>query len=124
MVKWIYLVIGSIAGGFARYLLSGAIYAKTGADFPYGTFIVNISACLLLGLFNSLSQEKYLLGPDERILLMTGFCGAYSTFSTFILETSNLLSVGELRRGLINIVLSVGVGFIFYRVGAFLGRVI
>jgi CrcB protein len=124
MVKWIYLILGSVAGGFARYLLSGVIYARTGTDFPYGTFVINISGCFLIGVFNSLSQEKLLLGPDERILLMTGFCGAYTTFSTFMLETSNLMSLGELRRGLLNIFLSVGVGFIVYRLGAFLGKVI
>ena len=124
MIKWGYLVLGSIAGGIARYTLAGKIYDKLGTTFPYGTLVINISGCLLIGFFNSLAEDKFLLGPNERVLLMTGFCGAYTTFSTFMLETGNLLRDGEFVLSFLNIGLSLILGFALFRLGALLGKVI
>lgn len=121
MNRWIGLIVGSIAGGFARYAVAGAVYGWMGSEFPYGTMIVNLSACLLIGFFDGLA-ERFLIGPDVRILLMTGFCGAYSTFSTFILETSNLIKDGEFGRASVNVALSLIAGFILFRLGALLGE--
>ena len=120
MNRWLALVLGSIAGGFARYFAAGAVYNRLGAEFPHGTLVVNLSACLLIGFLDSLA-ERFLIGPETRVLLMTGFCGAYSTFSTFILETSNLVKDGEFFRAVINVVVSVGAGFLLFRLGAILG---
>jgi CrcB protein len=124
MNKWLCLIVGSIAGGLARYLFAGVVSERFGARFPYGTLLVNVSGCLLIGIFNSLAEEKFLLGVNERILLMTGFCGAYTTFSTLILETSNLVKNGELGLGLLNLGVSIGAGFILFRLGELMGRVI
>ena len=115
------LIVGSIAGGFARYLAAGAVYDRFGSEFPHGTLVVNLSACLLIGFLDSLA-ERFLLGPETRILLMTGFCGAYSTFSTFILETSHLVRDGELGRALTNVFVSVVAGFFLFRLGLVLGE--
>jgi CrcB protein len=124
MIKWFCLLAGSIAGGVARYMFAGAVYNRLGTSFPYGTLLVNLSGCLLIGFFNSLTEVKFLLGPNERILLMTGFCGAYTTFSTLILETSNLLRDGEAWRGCLNLGLSVVIGFLLFRLGALVGRIL
>ncbi len=124
MLKWIYLTIGSVVGGFLRYFLTGTIYRRLDTGFPAGTLIVNLTGCLCIGFFNSLAEEKMLLGPNERVLLMTGFCGAYTTFSTFILETSNLIRDGELLFGFLNVIFSVVFGFILFRAGALLGKVL
>src|SRR5437762_14191362 len=114
MNKWLSLTLGSIAGGFSRYLFAGAVYDRLGTDFPYGTLLVNLTGCLLFGFFNSLAEDKFLLGTHERVLLMTGFCGAYTTFCTLILETSNLLRVGDAWRGGLNILISVVGGFLLF----------
>jgi len=124
MNKWACLVIGSIAGGFSRYFLAKTISERWGGGFPYGTLIVNLTGCLLVGIFNTLAGEKFLIGPEGRILLMTGFCGAYTTFSTFMLETSNLVRDGEIFLGFMNVAASVALGFLFFRAGALLGKVI
>jgi len=124
MIKFINLVIGGAAGTIARYLLAGAVYRFTGTGFPYGTLIVNISGCFILGFLASLSDKKFMLGPDARLLLMIGFCGAFTTFSTLIFETDNLVRDGQAIRAFTNIFASVILGFILFRVGTFIGETI
>ncbi|HVA67443.1 MAG TPA: CrcB family protein [Elusimicrobiota bacterium] len=116
------LVVGSIAGGFARWGLAGRIGRLTGGGFPWGTFVVNLSACFLIGLFDSLAEIRFALGPAARILLMTGFCGAYSTFSTLILETAKLLQSGQPILALANFFGSGLAGIALFWFGAALGR--
>ncbi len=122
MTKLLYLGIGTLAGGFARYFLSGAVHKSFGATFPYGTLIVNLLGCFMVGFLNAIAEEKFFLGPNGRMLLMTGFCGAFTTFATFMLETGNLVKNGEFFRAFLNIVLSLIAGFIVYRLGIFLGK--
>jgi len=122
MTKWLNLVWGSIAGGFSRYLLAGLIQQVAGAGFPYGTLVVNLSGCLLIGYLDALAEVRFILGPDARMLLMTGFCGAYTTFSTYILETSHLIRDGQLWRALVNIMVSVAAGLLLFQSGYALGR--
>lgn len=124
MTKIIALAIGSLAGGFARYYLAGAVYRIFGTTFPYGTLAVNLTGCFLIGLFSVLAEEKFLIGPNGRLLLMVGFCGAFTTFSTFIFETSNLMKDGETLQTLLNITLSVIAGFLVFRMGILLGELI
>ncbi|MDE2222987.1 MAG: fluoride efflux transporter CrcB [Candidatus Omnitrophica bacterium] len=124
MQKLLILAVGSILGGFSRYFLAGFIYEKFGTTFPIGTLIVNLTACFLVGFFSAIIDQKFFLGPNFRILLMTGFCGAYSTFSTYMLETSNLVHDGEFTRAFANIIISTVVGFIALLMGIFIGEII
>ena len=124
MNKWICFLIGTVSGGFARYFLAGGVYGWLGTDFPYGTLIVNLIGCFLIGFFDSLTEAKFLLGPNSRILLMTGFCGAFTTFSTFMLETGNLIKDGEMLRALGNVLISMLIGFLLFRAGAILGEIL
>jgi len=113
-----------VAGTFARYLLAGFVYTLCGTDFPYGTLAVNLIGCFLIGFLASLAQEKFLLGPSARLLLMIGFCGAFTTFSTFMLETANLMKDGETWRAFLNVLISVGVGFVVFRLGVLVAEIL
>ena len=122
MMRWAALVTGGVAGTVARYALSGFVYRFSGTDFPYGTLAVNLAGCLVIGFLSSLSEEKFLLGPNARLLLMAGFCGAFTTFSTFMLETGNLIRAGEMLRAFANVAVSVLAGFVLFRLGIFLAE--
>jgi CrcB protein len=110
-----------VAGGISRYLFASAAHERLGFHFPYGTLAVNLTGCLLIGFLNSLADSKSWVGPNERLLLMTGFCGAYTTFSSFILETSNLIHRGDLRLAGWNVALSVAGGYLLFRAGSWAG---
>jgi len=87
---WAAFVVAGAVGAPLRYLLDGAVQSRANSAFPWGTFIVNISGSLLLGFLTGLAL--YHAFPDTpRIILGTGFCGAYTTFSTFSFETVQLL---------------------------------
>jgi CrcB protein len=122
--KWLLLSFGGVIGTIARYLLGAWVPAFAGSGFPYGTLTINLSACLLLGILDSLSVLRGSLSPEARLLLMTGFCGAYSTFSTWILETSNLISDGQMLRASVNFFGSAAAGLVLFRLGAWLGAAI
>ena len=116
------LAVGFLLGGYARYFLAARVYQGLGTAFPYGTLAVNLSGCLAIGFLDALAESRSLLGPEARLLLMTGFCGAYTTFSTLILETSNLLGDGQMLRALLNYFGSGLGGLLLFRLGALLGR--
>jgi len=124
MIKFLNLVIGGAAGTIARYFLAGAVYRCLGTNFPYGTLIVNVSGCFILGILATLADKKFVLGPDARLLLMIGFCGAFTTFSTLIFESDNLVRNGQAMKAFSNILVSVVLGFILFRVGSLLGEII
>ena len=121
-MRWVYLIMGGIAGTILRYAVSGFVYKSAGTSFPYGTMVVNLSGCLLIGFLSTLSDEKFMLGPEMKLLWMTGFCGAFTTFSTLMFETSNLLKDGETFRAFSNVMWSVVFGFVAFRFGALLAK--
>ena len=124
MIKFVNLVIGGAAGTVARYLLGGAVYRFTGTNFPYGTLVVNIGGCFILGILAALSDKKFMLSPDARLLLMIGFCGAFTTFSTLIFETDSLVRNGQMIRAFGNVFASIILGFLLFRLGTFIGEII
>jgi len=99
LVKLFWAVaIGAAAGGVSRYYLSLAIYQRLGANFPWGTLLVNVSGSLLLGFLMRYALGTPELSAEMRLLLTTGFCGGYTTFSTFSYETAMLLEDGQYER--------------------------
>lgn len=123
-MKWLWLIFGGILGTVARYLFSGAIYRIFGSSFPYGTLAVNMLGCFLIGIFAAFSDKKIFFDPNMRLFLMIGFCGAFTTFSTLILESANLIKSSQAWLAFLNIVLSVVFGFFVFWIGFILGEVI
>jgi CrcB protein len=97
-------------GGVARYLVQKVFIDLGYTSFPAGTFVVNILGCFLIGLFNALAEKNSLLSPEWRLALTTGFCGGFTTFSTFANENMNLLHNGDYFYFILYILLSVVLG--------------
>ena len=95
MAPFVLVAIGGLVGSVARYWLSGATQAWTGTAFPSGTLLVNILGSFVIGLVMALSLERGAIHEDLRILLTSGFCGGFTTMSTFSYETLALLRDGE-----------------------------
>ena len=101
------VALGAGVGGVSRYLLSSAIQQRAGTSFPWGTFIVNVSGSLLLGFLIRYALATPSLSVEMRALLTTGFCGGYTTFSTYSYETATLLEDGQYSRAGLYAVASV-----------------
>ncbi len=120
--KVLCVTLGSIAGGLSRFFLASWGNRLGSGAFPYGTVTVNLTGCFLIGLFAALAEEKIPLGPQGKLLLMTGFCGAFTTFSAFILETDQLLKGGNALAAFANLFISLIIGYIFFCGGMALGK--
>jgi CrcB protein len=92
--KYFLIALGGSAGAVARYWVGVAVASRLGTKFPYGTFIVNITACVILGFFLTFVGSRAGLNPAWRYLIPVGFVGAYSTFSTYEWETFSSLRTG------------------------------
>ena len=103
------VVVGSALGGISRYFLSGLVARKVGETFPWGTLVVNVTGAFVIGLFGGLATDNAaLLGsPDLWLLAVTGFCGGYTTVSSFSLQTLALARDGEGLRAIAYVGLSV-----------------
>ena len=120
-MKIVSLAVGGVLGTLLRYWLSGAVQESAGTVFPFGTFAVNILGCLVIGIFASLGQEYFSISPDLRLSLTVGFCGAFTTFSTLILESDHLLKQGQFGAVAANVILSVLFGFAAFFAGGWIG---
>jgi CrcB protein len=107
-----YIAVGSALGGMSRYLLGGVIQRVAGAGFPAGTLVVNITGSFLLGLFLRYATDTPTLTPEWRAFLTIGFCGGYTTFSTFSYETVALLEDGQWGRAAAYMGLSLGLALV------------
>ena len=101
------LIVFGTAGTLARYGLQGLVQERTGASFPYGTLVVNLIGCLLLGGIGEYALTHLTIPPEWRIGITVGFFGAFTTFSTFSWETVRLVQDGEWMRALAYVLASV-----------------
>jgi len=97
MIIYLWIAFGSALGGVARYACQGWAARFISETFPWGTMIVNIAGCSFIGFFATLtgSDGRMLVGTTVRQFVMVGICGGYTTFSSFILETLNLVRDGQ-----------------------------
>jgi CrcB protein len=108
-MTYLWIAIGGAIGSVGRFWLSGLIANRFGATFPWGTIIVNVTGCLVIGFFNTLTgtEGRWLVSPTTRTFFMIGICGGYTTFSSFSLQTLNLANDGEWLYAGANILYSV-----------------
>jgi CrcB protein len=109
MLNYILVGVGSAIGGIMRFWASGVIANRFGQSFPWGTLVVNVTGCFIIGLFATLTatEGRWLVGPFGRNFFMTGVCGGYTTFSSFSLQTLNLARDEEWLYAAGNAVLSL-----------------
>lgn len=104
--KWLLVMLGGSLGAASRYGVSLLSARLLGTQFPYGTMLVNLAGCFLIGLLFALADRSRLLTPDVRLLLITGYLGALTTFSTFSLETVSAGRAGLTLQALTNILIN------------------
>lgn len=122
MQKYLLIALGGALGSMARFWVGSAVASRLGTKFPYGTFVINITACIIIGFFLTLLGGHVELSPAWRFLVPVGFIGAYSTFSTFEWETFANLQTGAFLIAGSYVVLSLILGLIGVWCGVLLAK--
>ena len=122
MKTLVFIALGGAIGAVLRYLASNGVYAMLGRGFPYGTLFVNVLGSLLIGVLSIVMLERMDLSPEWRAAMLVGVLGSFTTFSTFSLETLNLMQQGQIMTASLNMVLSVAVCMVAVWFGVVLGR--
>jgi CrcB protein len=118
-LQYVAIAVGGALGAVLRFVLSGMAYNVLGQEFPWGTLVVNLIGCFVIGFLSQLF-ESMTISANVRVLVLVGGLGAFTTFSTYALENMNLLRDGQISLALVNIAVSTVVGILF----VFLGVVI
>jgi fluoride exporter len=124
MTKYLMVVIGGGLGSLLRFWVGGYVSNRFGSRFPFGTFIINLTASFLIGFILTLLSERTHWSPNWRYLIPVGFIGGYSTFSTFEYESFRVFQDGEFLIAGLNVVLSVCLGFLSVWLGVITGRAV
>lgn len=124
MTKYLMVAIGGAIGSVLRFWVGIHVSNRLATRFLAGTFIINMTACFLIGFVITLLAQKTSWSPNWRYLIPIGFIGGYSTFSTFEYETFRVFHEGELLIAGLNVILSVVVGFFSVWLGVVTGRTI
>ncbi len=123
-MKILLLALAGAAGSLARYWVSGAVHAWLGPDFPWGTWAVNVLGCFLFGLVWVLCEERFVISGQTRMIILVGFMGAFTTFSTYVFESARLVGEVSMLRAGANLLGQNVAGFAGLYLGFVLGRVI
>lgn len=120
--RYLAVAAGGALGAILRYYLGSTVLGRWAAPFPLATFVINVSGSFIIGFFLTLGTERFQIDPLIRLAVAVGFVGAFTTFSTFEYETARLFEEGVPVYALLNVVLSVIVGFAAVWGGIFLAR--
>lgn len=121
-MKFFWIALGGALGSISRYLLGLWIYERMGTRFPYGTFVINVTGCFIIGFALTFLDARIHLSPAWRMAIPVGFVGAYTTFSTFEYETLRLAQHGQAATALLYILSSVVLGYAGVWLGAAAAR--
>jgi fluoride exporter len=122
LTKLLWLALAGALGTLTRYLLSGLVQQTLGASFPWGTLAVNLTGCFLAGALAAIFEHHAGLSGELRVVLFIGFLGALTTFSTFVLETGQLLRDAQWAWALLNAALQNLAGLAAMLIGFAAGR--
>ncbi|APF20121.1 CrcB-like protein [Caldithrix abyssi DSM 13497] len=123
MTRLLLIGSGGFLGAVSRYLLSGLVYRLVRDPwFPYGTLAVNLIGCLIIGFLNGLIEMRHILSPDTRALLLIGFLGSFTTFSTFAFESFSLARDSQFMSTFLNLILHIVPGVLFVWLGYSLAK--
>ncbi|HEX3051813.1 MAG TPA: CrcB family protein [Aggregatilineaceae bacterium] len=122
--KLLLIALAGALGTLARYALGNAVQRVSGGGLPWGTLLVNVLGCFLFGLVWTLADERLLISSDARVIMLGGFMGAFTTFSTFIFETGSMVRNAELVMATGNVLVQTLVGLVFLFAGIMFGRVL
>jgi len=120
--KYLMLGVAGALGVWSRYALAGFVQRLAGGAFPWGTATVNITGCFIAGLLFVLLESRFTISVELRTAIMVGFMGAFTTFSTYALETGTLMRDSEWSWALGNMAFQNGCGVILFFAGMALGR--
>ncbi len=124
MGKLILIGLAGFIGTLGRYWLSGVVARRYGETFPMGTLVVNLVGCFLVGLLFYLLQERFLVNQTVRTVILIGFLGGFTTFSSFGLQTFTLLQDGEFGLAVLNILGANLIGLVLVWAGYTLARIL
>ena len=122
MIRYLLVAIGGGTGALVRYVAASAIMTRFGGKLPLGTLVINVTGSFLIGFLMTMLTERLQLDPRWRLLLVVGFLGGYTTFSSFEWETYTAVRGGELWTGMLNVVSSVILGYVAVTLGSLLAR--
>jgi len=122
LIRYLLVVIGGGTGALARYIGASAIMTRFGGRFPLGTLVINVTGSFLIGFLMTMLTERFKLDPNWRLLLVVGFLGGYTTFSSFEWETYSAVRDGGPWVGMLNVVSSVMLGYVAVMLGSILAR--
>jgi CrcB protein len=122
--KLVLIAVAGTAGTLARYWVSGLTYRVFGGSFAYGTLMVNVVGCLLFGIVWALSEERMAISAVTRTVILVGFMGAFTTFSTFAFETMNYVRDSQYWLAFLNVAANCFLGFGAIVAGAWVARLL
>ncbi len=124
MQRYFFIAIGGALGSITRYWVGSEVADRMGTKFPYGTFFINISACVIIGFSLTLLAKRAELSPAWRFLVPVGFVGAYSTFSTYEWETLSSIRTGAFFIAALYAVSSLLLGLVAVWFGSLIAEII